>query len=88
MFNMSIIEHFLDQILNITYYHDFNLSSYIINWISCLIQKTGIKTETALFILGEQGTGKNKFLTDAISKQFGRYAIIKENCICKIIGKT
>jgi phage/plasmid-associated DNA primase len=38
-------------------------------------------------IIGEQGTGKNKFFTDVISKLFGRYAISNENNNTNIIGR-
>jgi hypothetical protein len=31
-----------------------------------MIQKSGNKTETAQFIIGEQGTDKNIFFTDVI----------------------
>jgi phage/plasmid-associated DNA primase len=52
-----------------------------------LLQNPGSKTETAFLIIGEQGTGKNKFFTDVISKLFGRYAIANENNINNIIGR-
>jgi hypothetical protein len=57
--------------LNIICDHNLDLYSYLISRISLLIQKSGRKTETTLVIIGEQGTGKNKFFTDAISKLFG-----------------
>jgi phage/plasmid-associated DNA primase len=60
---------------------------YIISWISYLIQNPGSKTETVLIIFGEQGTCKNKFFTDVISKLFGRYCISNENNISNIIGR-
>jgi phage/plasmid-associated DNA primase len=43
--------------------------------------------ETALIIIGEQGTGKNKFFTNVISKSFGRYCISNENNISNIIDR-
>jgi putative DNA primase/helicase len=52
-----------------------------------ILQNPGSKTETTFIIIGEQGTDKNKFFTDVISKLFGRYAISNENTINKIIGR-
>jgi hypothetical protein len=40
-----------------------------------------------LVIDGAQGTGKNKFFADVISKLFGRYVISNENNISNIIGR-
>jgi hypothetical protein len=40
-----------------------------------------------LIVIGEQGTGKNKFFTDVISKLFGLYSIANENNINNIIGR-
>jgi putative DNA primase/helicase len=48
--------------------------------------KSRSKTETAFIIIEEQGTSKNKFFTDVISKLFGRYSIANENNINNIIG--
>jgi hypothetical protein len=55
--------------------------------IAFIIQKPGSKTETALVIIDEQGTGMNKFFTDVISKLFGLYCISNENNIRNIIGR-
>jgi hypothetical protein len=85
--NKSVIQPFLDHFLNIICDHDLDLSSYIINWISFLIQKPGRKTETSLVIISEQGTGKNKFFTDVIYNLFGRYYISNENNISGIRGR-
>jgi hypothetical protein len=63
------------------------LYEYVLNWISYLLQNPGPKTETLFIIIGEQGTGKNKFFTDEISKLFGRYVIANENNINNIIGR-
>jgi hypothetical protein len=49
--------------------------------------KSWEKTETAIILIGDQGTGKNKFFTNVISKLFGRYAIQNENNINNIIGR-
>jgi phage/plasmid-associated DNA primase len=73
--------------LNVICDKNNNLFNYIISWISYIIQKPGKKTETELILIGEQGTGKNKFFTDVISKLFGRYAIQNENNINNIIGR-
>jgi putative DNA primase/helicase len=84
---MRVIQPFLDHILNIICDHDLDLYTYILNWIEFLIQKPGSKTETILVIIGEQGTGKNKFFSNVISKLVGRYCISNENNIVKIIGR-
>jgi hypothetical protein len=59
----------------------------MLNWIADVIQNPGNKTETAVIIIDEQGTGKNKFFTDVISKLFGRYYVSNENSISNIIGR-
>jgi hypothetical protein len=84
---MDIIQLFLDYILGIICNHNIDPYSYIINRISFLIQKLGSKIETALVTIGEQGTEKNKFFTDIISKLFGRYVISNENNIRNIISR-
>jgi putative DNA primase/helicase len=86
-FKMNVIQPFLDHILNIICDHELDLYTYILNWITHLIQKPGSKTEKALVIIGEQGTGKSKFFTDIISKLFGRYCISNENNISNIISR-
>jgi phage/plasmid-associated DNA primase len=67
--------------LNIISDHNNELNDHIINWISYLLQNPGSKTETAFFIIGEQGTGKHQFFTDIISKLFGRYQIANEKIL-------
>jgi hypothetical protein len=81
------ISLFLDQFLNIICDHNLDLYSDIINWISFLIQKPGSITETALIIIWEQGTGKNKFFTDIISMLIERYSISNENIVNNIIDR-
>jgi phage/plasmid-associated DNA primase len=85
--NHTIIKTFLDHVFNIISDHNNELYNYILNWLSFLLQNPVSKTETAFLIIGEQGTGKNKFFTDVISKLFGRYAIANENNINSIIGR-
>jgi phage/plasmid-associated DNA primase len=65
----------LDQVFNIISDPNNELSKYILNWISYLLHNPRSKIEIAFIIIGEQGTGKNKFFTDIISKLFGRYDI-------------
>jgi hypothetical protein len=86
-FKMNVIQPFLDHILKIICDHDLGLYTYILSWIAFLIQKPGSKTQTALVIIGEQRTGKNKFFTDLISKLFGRYCISNKNKINNIMGR-
>jgi hypothetical protein len=62
-----ISKPFLDHVWNIISDHNNDLYNYILNWISYLLQNPGSKTEIAFIIIGEQGTGKNKFFTDVIS---------------------
>jgi hypothetical protein len=83
--NYYIIKPFLDHIFNIISEHNNDLYNYIFNWISYILQNPGSKKETAFIIIGEQGTSKNKFFTDAISKLFSRYSIANENIINNII---
>jgi hypothetical protein len=64
--NHTLIKPFLDYVCNIISDHNNDLYNYILNWISFLLQNPGSKTETALIIMGKQGTGKNKFFTDVI----------------------
>jgi phage/plasmid-associated DNA primase len=85
--DIKLIQPFLDHVYNIISDHNNELYNYILNWISYLLQNPGSKTETAFIIIGEQGTGNNKFFTDVISKLFGRYAIANENNINNIIGR-
>jgi hypothetical protein len=70
--NHTLIKPFLDHIFNIIFDHNNDLYNYILNWISYLLLHPGSKTETAFIVIGEQGTGTNKFFTYALSKLFGR----------------
>jgi hypothetical protein len=83
----NLISPFLDHVFNVICDKNNDLFNYIISWISYLIQNPSYKTETALILIGEQGTGKNKFFTDVLSKLFGRYAIPNKNNINNIIGR-
>jgi hypothetical protein len=46
-----------------------------------LNSKSRKEIETAVILIGSQGTGQIKFDIDAISQLFGRYAITYENII-------
>jgi hypothetical protein len=83
----ELIEPFLNHIFEVICDKNNELYIYLISWISYLIQNPGSKAETELIIIGEQGTGKNKFFTDIISKLFGRYCISNENNISNIIDR-
>jgi hypothetical protein len=85
---IKLISLFIDHIFNIISDYNNDLYNYILNWISYLLQNPGSKTETAFIIIGEQGTGKNKYFTDVISKLFGRYEIAHENNINNIIDRV
>jgi polynucleotide 5'-kinase involved in rRNA processing len=71
----EVIKPFLHHVFEVICDKNNELYIYVISWISYLIQNPGSKTETALIIIGEQGSGKNKFFTYMISKLFGSYCI-------------
>jgi hypothetical protein len=87
LFSEHVINPFLNHIFEVICDKNNELYIYVISWISYLIQNPGSKTETELMIIGEQGTVKNKFFTDVISKLFGSYCISNENNIRNIIGR-
>ena len=84
--NTSIIQPFLDHIHNVIANGNEEVYKYIIVWIASILQQPSFKTETALVILGNQGTGKNVF-TKVISKLMARYANDNITSIESIVGK-
>lgn len=61
------IELFLTHIKEIICSNNIELNSYVVSWISYMLQNPGKKTEVALILRSDQGTGKNVF-TNTICK--------------------
>jgi hypothetical protein len=59
--NPDLIKPFLDHEFNIICNSNNELYEAILDWISYLLQNPESKNETVFIIIGEQGTGKNKF---------------------------
>ena len=55
-------------------------------WIALILQKPNLKTETAIVILGNQGTCKNVF-TNVICKLMARYANENVTSIDSVVSK-
>ena len=84
---MEIIQPFLDHIRIVIANGNEMVYKYILVWIASILQRPSFKTETALVILGHQGTGKNKFFTDVICKLMARYANENVSSIESVVGK-
>ena len=84
--NHELIKPFLNHIHDVIANNNDEISNYIINWIASILQKPSFKTETALVILGNQGTGKNVF-TNVICKLMARYANENVTNIESIVGR-
>jgi putative DNA primase/helicase len=83
----SLIQPFLDHIKNIICAGNIKVYNYLMQWISHIVQKPGLKTEKSPLIIGGQGSGKGKFFTEPIGKLFGRYALQNVSKIDDITGK-
>ena len=84
---MEVIQPFLDHVKHVIANDNEEVYKYILIWIASILQKPSFKTETALVILGHQGTGKNKFFTDIICKLMARYANENVSSIESVVGK-
>lgn len=82
----NIIEPFLNHIHDVIANGNEDIYKYILVWIASILQKPNFKTETALVILGSQGTGKNVF-TNVICKLMARYANENVTNIESIVGR-
>ena len=82
----SLIEPFLKHIKEVISNNDEAVYEYFINWISMIIQQPDGKTETAIVITGDQGTGKNVF-TNVICDLMKRYSNRNLNNIDHLVGK-
>ena len=84
---MNVIQPFLDHVREVIANNNEQVYKYILVWIASVLQKPSFKTETALVILGHQGTGKNTFFTNVICKLMARYANENVSSIESVVGK-
>ena len=84
--NNELIQPFLNHIHDVIANNNDEIYNYIINWVASILQEPNFKTETALVILGNQGTGKNVF-TNVICKLMARYANENVTNIESIVGR-
>ena len=82
----EVIKPFLDHVHDVIANNNEEVYKYIILWIASILQQPSFKTETALVILGKQGTGKNVF-TNVICKLMSRYANDNVTSIESVVGK-
>ena len=82
----ELIEPFLKHIHDVIANNNEEIYKYVLIWIASILQKPNFKTETALVILGNQGTGKNIF-TNVICKLMARYANENVTNIESIVGR-
>lgn len=83
--NMESISSFLDYVENIIAAGNKELYTYILKWVSYIIQNPGKRTNSCLVLLGEQGTGKTTFV-NTICKLFGNYAKTNSQRLDDIVG--
>lgn len=83
----EIIQPFLSHVHDVIADGNEEIYKYILVWIASILQKPSFKTETAIVILGHQGTGKNSFFTNVICKLMARYANENVTNIESIVGK-
>ena len=84
--NEELINPFLNHVKEVICDNDERLDKYVNNWFAEILQKPDCKLQTALTLIGEQGTGKNVF-TDVLCKLLGIYACDNINDIDDIAGK-
>ena len=82
----ELIKPFLNHIHDVIANKNEEVYKYILVWIASILQKPNFKTETAIVILGNQGTGKNVF-TNVICKLMARYANENVTSIESVVGK-
>ena len=85
--DQTIIQPFLDHVMNIICDNNKELYDYILSWFSYIVQKPAGKTGVAIVIIGEQGTGKNIPFTNVLCHLLGVYANSNVNAIENIVGK-
>ena len=84
--NEELIQPFLKHIHDVIANNNDEVYKYILIWIASILQKPAFKTETALVILGSQGTGKGIF-TNVICKLMARYANENVTNIESVVGR-
>lgn len=65
---MWLNDHVLKDICN----ENVELFDHLNNWIALFLRKH-VKSEVCLIIIGDPGSGKNKFFSDLICKLLGKY---------------
>ena len=85
--DMEKIQPFLTHVHDIICDGNDDLYNYLLNWYSSILQRPSFKTETALVVLGKQGSGKNKFFTDVLCKLMVPYVNENLTNMDDIIGK-
>lgn len=86
-FKPDIIQPILTHIHDIIAANNDEVYKYIVSWVSYIIKNPKAKTEVALVINGDQGTGKNMPFTDIICKLLGIYATPNLNNLDYLTGK-
>lgn len=84
--NESIIKPYLDLIKDVICDNNETVYEYVLNWISFIVQKPGVKTETALVLKGLQGIGKNRF-TDTLCEMLSGYSAKNITDISELTGQ-
>ena len=82
----ELVKPFLNHVHDVIANKNEDVYKYILVWIASILQKPNFKTETAIVILGNQGTGKNVF-TNVICKLMARYANENVTSIDSVVGK-
>ena len=82
----ELVKPFLNHVHDVIANKNEDVYKYILVWIASILQKPNFKTETAIVILGNQGTDKNVF-TNVICKLMARYANENVTSIDSVVGK-
>lgn len=80
------VDEFIKFVHDVIANGDEKVYDYIMNWVSFIVQKPGVKTETGIILRGDQGTGKTTF-TDTLSEMFAGYSEPNINDIKDITGE-
>ena len=73
----SLVKPILDHIHDVWADSDKAVYEYIINWLSFIAQNPGDKTEVAIVLLGEEGTGKSTICDFIRKRVFGKHLCFK-----------
>ena len=85
--DMEKIQPFLSHVHDIICSGNEELYKYVLDWYASILQRPSFKTETALLIVGKQGSGKNKFFTDILCRLMVPYCNENLTNLDDIIGK-